>query len=153
MRPTTEPIGLAVTRHAKTISRAFDEALTSQGSNLATWLVLVSLTGGERRAQRSIAADVGIDGATLTHHLHRLEQAGLVARVRNPQDKRIQHVSLTEAGTKQFQGLLGTVQAFDERLRADFTDDELATLRQLLGRLAANATDSAGDPTNERSKS
>jgi hypothetical protein len=36
--------------------------------------------------------------------------------------------------------LLARVQAFDRRLGAGFTDDELSTLRALLDRLVANAT-------------
>jgi MarR family transcriptional regulator for hemolysin len=48
-------------------------------------------------------------------------------------------VALTDDGRAVFHELLGSVVSFDERLRAGFTDDELATLRVLLQRIAANA--------------
>ena len=133
-----EPIGLFVTRAARQVGRAFDEALATEGGSLPTWLVLASLAGGLRRSQRSIAADLGIDGATLTHHLGRLEQSGLVSRRRAPEDRRTQQVELTEDGTARFRALLGSVVDFDRQLRTGLDDEELATLRELLGRLAAN---------------
>jgi MarR family transcriptional regulator for hemolysin len=138
--PSVEPIGLFVTRRSRALSRAFDDALAESGGTLPAWLVLASIKGARHGTQRDMAADVGIEGATLTHHLNRMEAAGLVARERDPQNRRAQVVELTEAGDAEFRGLLSRVQAFDRRLRAGFTDDELATLRNLLDRLVANAT-------------
>jgi MarR family transcriptional regulator for hemolysin len=128
-----------LTRAAKTLSRSFDAALAERGASLATWLVLVSLTDEEHGSQRSIAADLGIEGPTLTHHLNRMEADGLVTRTRDPRNRRAHLVVLTDDGRAEFQSLLGTVVGFDERLRAGFSDAELATLRALLHRLAANA--------------
>lgn len=104
-----------------------------------SWLVLTSLVGGLHRSQRSIAAEVGVEGPTLTHHLNRMEGDGLVTRQRDPQNRRAHQVELTDRGHAEFRSLVGVVQTFDERLRAGLTDAELATLRQLLQRLAANA--------------
>src|SRR5205823_2753823 len=70
--PDAEPIGLLLTRTAKVVGRAFDEALTADGGSLPTWLVLVSLKGQEHGAQRELAEAVGIEGPTLTHHLNRM---------------------------------------------------------------------------------
>lgn len=149
--PPEAPIGLFVTRSAKTMSRAFDAALADRGGSLATWLVLISLVDGMHRSQRAIAAEVGVEGPTLTHHLNRMEVDGLVTRRRDPQNRRAHQVELTDAGHAAFRSLLGAVQAFDARLRADFTDEELLTLRQLLGRLAANAA-GAAEPRGHESE-
>lgn len=144
MQPQDEPIGLFVTRTAKALSRAFDAALAEQGGSLASWLVLASLAGGLHQSQRSIAADVGVEGPTLTHHLNRMEAAGLVTRERDPQNRRAHQVGLTAEGHEEFHALLGAVQAFDRRLRANLTAAELATLRRLLQRLGDNVA--AGVP-------
>jgi MarR family transcriptional regulator for hemolysin len=137
--PTAEPIGLLTTRTAKVLSRAFDDALAGAGGSLPTWLVLVSLRGRAPGAQRELAEAVGVEGPTLTHHLNRMEAQGLVTRRRDPANRRAHLVELTEAGEAAFAGLLQTVAAFDARLRAGFSDEELATLRGLLDRLRANA--------------
>ena len=88
--------------------------------------------------QRELAAAVGIDDATLTHHLRRMEADGLVARHRAPEDRRHQLVELTAAGEARFGQLLGVVTGFDRRLRAGFDADELAVLRDSLARLREN---------------
>ena len=137
--PPNEPIGLLVTRTAKSLSRSFDAALADRGGTLASWLVLTSLAGGLHRSQRSIAAEVGVEGPTLTHHLNRMETEGLVTRQRDPKNRRVHQVELTDEGRQAFGSLLGAVQSFDVQLRNGFSDDELATLRHLLVRLAANA--------------
>src|SRR3954452_7306581 len=103
--PHQEPIGLALTRTAKVLSRAFDAALAERGGSLPTWLVLLSVTG-EHRSQRSIAAEVGVEGPTLTHHLNRMEADGLVTRVRDAQNRRVHQVALTDAGREMFHELL-----------------------------------------------
>jgi MarR family transcriptional regulator, transcriptional regulator for hemolysin len=148
--PSEEPIGLLVTRTAKGLGRSFDAALAERGGSLASWLVLSSLMGGLHRTQRSIAADVGIEGPTLTHHLNRMEVDGLVTRQRDPENRRAHQVELTEHGHAEFRALLGAVQTFDERLRAGFTDEELTTLRQLLRRLASNAAAAVEPDGKER---
>jgi MarR family transcriptional regulator for hemolysin len=149
VKPTEEPIGLFVTRTAKALSRAFDDALAAAGGSLPGWLVLTSLAWGQHRSQRAIAADVGIEGATLTHHLNRMEAAGLVTRERDPENRRAHRVGLTDAGQAELGSMLGAVQGFDRRLRASFTVDELTTLRDLLQRLADNATDRGPNASEE----
>ncbi len=138
--PSEEPIGLVVAKTAKTLSRSFDAALAEQGGSLASWLVLMSVVGSSHGSQRAIAAEIGVEGPTLTHHLNRMETGGLVTRQRDAGNRRVHRVELTDAGRAEFRSLLGVVQGFDQRLRAGFSADDLATLRDLLGRLVANAT-------------
>src|SRR5438874_1636215 len=115
--PTTGPIGLQLARTAKTVSRAFDDALTGGGGSLPLWLVLVSLKGRVHGAQRHLAEAVGVEGPTLTHHLNRMEAAGLVTRRRDPENRRVHRVELTDAGEATFFRLLDNVVEFDARLR------------------------------------
>jgi len=143
-RPDTEPIGLLLTRTAKLVGRAFDAALTEAGGSLPAWVVLVSLKGRAHGAQRELAEAVGIEGPTLTHHLNRMEAAGLVTRRRDPENRRAHRVELTEDGEATFRRLLQTVVAFDARLRGGLADREVTALRGLLDRLQANVA--APDP-------
>jgi MarR family transcriptional regulator for hemolysin len=134
--PDTEPVGLHLARVAKVVGRAFDESLEQAGGSLPQWLVLVSLKSAQHKAQRSLAEAVGIEGATLTHHLARMEAAGLVTRRRDPDNRRVQHVELTAAGEAMFTTLRACVVEFDARLRRDFSDRDVQQLGRLLDRLA-----------------
>jgi MarR family transcriptional regulator for hemolysin len=136
--PTIPPIGLELTRTAKVVSRAFDQALAAHGGSVPQWLVLVSLTTGRPQMQRELATAVGIEGPTLTHHLDRMETAGLVERARDPENRRVQKVALTADGEARFHELREAVVAFDAQLHHGLADDEITALRHLLGRLRAN---------------
>jgi len=138
MRPARTPIGLYLTQTSRAISRAFDDALAAAGGSLPVWLVLVNLKMRTIASQRELAEAMGIREATLTHHLNAMETAGLITRRRDPANRRIHVVELTEAGESSFGRLREAALAFDAQLRRNVTQDEIAALENLLGRLAAN---------------
>jgi MarR family transcriptional regulator for hemolysin len=125
---------------SKTVSRAFNDALAEAGGSLPAWLILTTLRDGARGAQRDIAELIGIRGSTLTIHLDKLERAGLLVRARDPQNRRNSLVELTSAGKAAHGRLLEAVIAFNRRLRAGLSEDEIAQLSALLARLQANAS-------------
>jgi MarR family transcriptional regulator for hemolysin len=138
--PRVEPIGRQLARTAKTLSLAFDGELARAGGSLPTWLILVSLKSRRWRTQRELAQALGIEGPTLSHHLTGLERAGLIRRSREPHNRRVQRVELTDAGDAAFHRLRRAASSFDERLRAGFDESEIEQLRELLARLLHNIT-------------
>jgi len=133
------PIGLALAQAARTVSRAFDDALASAGGSLPVWLVLLNIKTRQLANQRELAEAVGIREATLTHHLNAMEADGLITRQRHPANRRIHVVALTAAGEDAFLRIREAAIAFDERLRSGFTGAELDALEGLLSRLSGNA--------------
>ena len=139
-RPARTPLGLHLTRVSRTVSRAFDDALAGAGGSLPVWLVLLSLKSGQLASQRELAEDVGIQGATLTHHLNAMESSGLVTRRRDPGNRRLHRVELTAEGDALFFRLRDVAMAFDRTLRAGLSDAEAGQLEALLTRLRDNVT-------------
>jgi len=139
-RPVREPLGLHLTRVSRIVSRAFDDALAEGGGSLPVWLVLISLKGGQLASQRELADAVGIQGATLTHHLNAMESAGLVTRRRDPRNRRLHVVELTPDGNALFLRLRDAAMAFDERLRTGLSDHEVGQLEWLLTTLRDNVS-------------
>jgi len=139
-RPAHTPLGLHLTRVSKAASRAFGDALAEAGGSLPVWLVLVSLKAGGLASQRELAEAVGVQGATLTHHLNAMESAGLVTRRRDPANRRLHLVELTPEGDALFFRLRDAAMAFDQRLRAGLSDEETAQLEALLTRLRDNVS-------------
>jgi MarR family transcriptional regulator, transcriptional regulator for hemolysin len=141
--PTREPIGQHLSRAAKAVSRAFDDALAAHGCSHPVWLILLELQAGPHRAQRDLAEAIGIEGPTLTHHLNRLEATGRVTRARDPKNRRAHLVELTPAGEAWFHEMLATVVAFDARLRAGLSEQDVAATHWLLDCLQANVATTA----------
>jgi MarR family transcriptional regulator, transcriptional regulator for hemolysin len=138
MRPVRIPVGLRLTQVSRAVSRAFDEALAAAGGSLPVWLVLLNLKTQHVASQRELAEAVGVREATLTHHLNAMEAGGLVARRRDPANRRVHVVELTEAGEAAFVSLRGAAMAFDRRLRRGLNESQIAELNATLGQLAAN---------------
>jgi MarR family transcriptional regulator for hemolysin len=137
--PRVPPIGLKLATTAKVVSRAFDDTLVAAGGSLPVWLILISLKARPVSNQRELAAAIGIQGATVTHHLDAMEAGGLVTRARDPADRRVHVLTLTRKGEVTFERLRGAAAAFDRRLRVGVPEADLARLAELLDRLAANA--------------
>jgi len=137
-KPERPPIGLQLARAAKSVSRAFDDALAEAGGSLPVWLVLISLKSRPLGNQRELADAVGIREATLTHHLNAMDAQGLVTRRRDPANRRVHLVELTDAGEALFLRLRDAAVAFDQRLRRGLTDRDTADLEGLLLRLERN---------------
>ena len=133
------PIGVVVDATAKALNRALDEALAAAGGSRPVWLVLSAMASTEARTQGDLAAAVGIRQSTLTSHLDGMDRAGLVIRTRDPGNRRVQRIAVTETGERLFLRLRRAAAAFDGRLRAGLDDDDVSALRRLLGQLEENA--------------
>jgi MarR family transcriptional regulator, transcriptional regulator for hemolysin len=138
--PAVPPIGLQLARTAKAVSRAFDDALTKAGGSVPIWLILISLKTRPVANQRELAEAVGIREATLTHHLNAMDTGGLITRRRDPANRRVHLVEITDAGEAAFHRLRAAAVAFDTRLRTGIGDEEITQLGHMLGRLLRNVS-------------
>ncbi|MER8840242.1 MULTISPECIES: MarR family transcriptional regulator [unclassified Mesorhizobium] len=134
------PIGMNLARTAKLVAQAFDAALVEAGGTLPVWVTLLSVKSRELANQRELAGMIGIRGATLTHHLNAMETQGLLMRRRDPENRRVHQVELTQAGEALFLKLRTAALAFDKRLRKGLSDDRLAEFAQVLAALRANVS-------------
>lgn len=146
MGPNPIPAGLHLARVAKVVSRAFDDALAAAGGSLPVWLVLLNLKINPRASQRELADAVGVREATLTHHLNAMEKDGLLTRRRDPGNRRIHIVELSDDGHALFLRLRDAAVSFDSQLRQGLSQTELDTLASLLSRLADNVGQAGDGP-------
>ena len=135
--PVVPPIGLRLARTARVVTQAFERAMAEAGGSASTWQVLVLVKSQDWGTQARMAEAMGITGATLTHHLNALEAQGLVRRWREPDNRRVQRVALTDEGAALFDRLRHVARAHDERLRSGLNDEETAQLSVLLDKLQA----------------
>src|SRR4051794_31928026 len=126
--PAAPPVGLSLARTARVVTQAFERAMAEAGGSASLWQVLLLVRSREWGTQSSLAEAMGVTGATLTHHLNAAERQGLVRRWREPDNRRVQRVELTEDGVALFDRLRGAALRHDERLRSRFSDAELERL-------------------------
>jgi MarR family transcriptional regulator, transcriptional regulator for hemolysin len=129
------PIGLRLTRTARSVSNAFERAMAEAGGSASAWQVLLLVRSEQWGTQSRMADAMGITGATLTHHLNALEKRGLVRRWREADNRRVQHVELTPEGATLFDKLRRVAVRQDRRLRAVLGEEDADRLADLLDRL------------------
>ena len=136
-RPASPPIGLQLTRTSRAVTQAFERAMAQAGGSVSTWQVLLLVRSANWDTQSEMAEQLGITGATLTHHLNALDRKGLVRRWREDNNRRVQRVELTGDGVELFNRLRSVAVRHDKLLRSQLSDEEVEQLGALLDRLAA----------------
>lgn len=125
-------IGMLLWSTAQVVSRAFDRLLAEAGVSRPMWFILLALQEEPPPVtQRELADRVELREATLTHHLHAMEEAGLVVRVRGTENRRIVRVELTENGRVAIRRVYSSAMSFNDEMRHALGDDEVPTLRGL----------------------
>jgi DNA-binding MarR family transcriptional regulator len=98
-------------------------------------LALVKANSGIN--QTRVGNALGIDRSTLVAVIDRLEERDLIARTPSPTDRRSHALVLTEAGERYLAKLLPQVLEHERQIAANMSDDERATLIELLSRVGA----------------
>src|SRR5579862_5130665 len=128
-RPNTlEPVGRQLVFTAKSMREAFEDMLAAEGATLPSWVVLSALADVGCVTQGALATHVHLEGATITHHVDRLEKAGLVRRQLDPDDRRVRRLELTDAGAELHARLLGAVIRLQQRVLAGIDPADMAVL-------------------------
>jgi MarR family transcriptional regulator, transcriptional regulator for hemolysin len=133
-----EPLGRTLVFTAKAMREAFEGALASAGGSLGTWVVLSALSDLDFVSQAALASHVHLEGATITHHIDRLEAAGLVRRLIDPEDRRARRLELTQAGSELHERLLAAVTSLEHTVLNGLSADDRETLHRHLATIQAN---------------
>lgn len=85
--------------------------------------------------QNSIASQIGIDRVNLADVLRRLEQRGVIERIRHPHDRRRRLARLTEEGRELYEAMVAPTLRAHEKLLAALPPEERETFMRLLRHL------------------
>jgi DNA-binding MarR family transcriptional regulator len=119
------------------LRRMLDETLEEHDLSYGEWIVLGALrrAEGHRRSAGDLAGIAELSSAAMTNRLDRLEEAGLVRRVRDTDDRRSVQVELTAAGRRLYEKSVETQAAKESIVAAALSPKEQAQLNDLLRKL------------------
>lgn len=123
---------VAVSRASKTET---ERRLSMYGVHVGQQFVLECLWDEDGLTPSEIAARIGIEAATLTRALRRMETAGLVRREPDEQDKRRIRTWLTEQGRDLHEPVSETMAQLQQDAISLLTEREAERLAELLGRV------------------
>lgn len=92
----TETFGFLLSDTSRLLRRRFDERARSLGATRAQWKALLSISRREGINQGGLADILEVEPITLCRLIDRMEEAGLVERRRDPNDRRAWQLYLTD---------------------------------------------------------
>ncbi|GHH48129.1 MarR family transcriptional regulator [Lentzea cavernae] len=120
-------------RATQRVGAAYAEEIAKFGVSLRGQLVLQALANEEiQRTQLKLGAMLGLDKTTLTSELDKLERAGLVQRVPDPNDRRVRTPVITDKGRELQKEAGDALAEVDRAFQARFTHQEMAIIRRAL---------------------
>jgi DNA-binding MarR family transcriptional regulator len=132
----TLPFEIAETAHA--LRRAFDRRAATLGVTRAQWKVLFRVSRMPGLRQVDLADQLDVEPITLCRIVDRLEDAGLVARRRDPEDRRAWRLEVTDKAVP----LVEQLRALGDELRAEafagLDEDVLDQVRAALAKMREN---------------
>jgi DNA-binding MarR family transcriptional regulator len=131
----------AVYATAHAFTRAYKPLLDRVGLTYPQYLVMLVLWEKGCMGIKTIGEQLDLDSGTLSPLLKRLEQSGLITRMRDAKDERQVIVSLTDCGTVLKRETETIMTAIGEA--AGCSMEEMASLRDRLQQLRANLTSEA----------
>lgn len=123
----------------KATNRLLTDALAEHGVRPTHLAVMAALADLGPACQRELCDVLDTDKSHMVAFVDDLESDGLVARDRDPDDRRRHRVALTDAGTATLQRLLAVQQACEEELFGALPAARHATLVELLAEVVRHA--------------
>jgi len=117
-----------------------DTFMDQIGLHRAQATLLCRLFVQDGLTQSEIAEQLAVQGATVTTMLQRMEEAGLVARRRDPEDNRLMRVYLTDAGRLLERDINAQFTKVEEATFAGIGPQDRIALRWMLQRMLQNMT-------------
>ncbi len=134
--PLAERLGPLLGRAHESHRRQVADALAALGLQPKSFGALTVLVVEGPMTQRDLGARQGVDRTTTVAVVDILEEAGLVARVRDDRDRRAYALAVTAAGRRRLGRAEGVVRKAEDEFLADLSGAERSTLLEVLRRLA-----------------
>jgi DNA-binding MarR family transcriptional regulator len=121
----------------RSLSDAFMEQIAMHRAQAA---LLCRLFIRDGMTQSEIAEQLSVQGATVTNMLQRMEEAGLVARLRDPEDNRLVRVYLTDAGREKERAITDQFIKVEQAVFEGVSEQQRVILRSILNQMLRNMT-------------
>jgi MarR family transcriptional regulator for hemolysin len=139
MRRTMENYAFEIVETARLIKREANKRAGVLGATKAQWRVLARLSrAGDGVRQIELADALDVEPITLCRMIDRLEEAGLVERRRDANDRRAWRIHLTGAAAPVIAKLEAMGVGFNRDMMAGVSEADRAIVLRVLARIRGN---------------
>ena len=133
MRPE-ETIEFPIRKVWSRIARIYNSEAAKYGGTMAIGQLLLSIDP-EGTPSTKLGPKMGMESRSLVRTLQTIEDAGLIRRAADANDKRVVRIHLTAKGKQMRDVSRDTVVRFNQALQARFTEAQLNNFRQVMSEL------------------
>ena len=133
-----ENFAVTIAETARAMRRDFDRRAAGLGVTRAQWQVLVRLSRKDGIRQVDLAESLDVEPITLCRMIDRLEQAGLVERRRDEEDRRAWNIHLTPKAEPVKRELARLGEGFLADALAGVSEAEQQAVLTVLSQIRAN---------------
>jgi len=126
-------------------SHIADEYRARFGLRIPEWRVITVMGHVGPLTQRELVEATLMDKVAVNRACKVLEERGIITRTPNDRDGRSHHLDLTEEGRRVHAEVMPLTFESYERIFADISDEERATLKYLLNRIRDGVRKLEGD--------
>jgi DNA-binding MarR family transcriptional regulator len=128
-------VGFRFRRIQNEMSRRFKQRISRAEVNPGMFSALALIRANPGLSQTDLAAEIGMDRATVVALIDALESNGWAKRTRDPADRRRHSLSITPAGLRELGKLEELALENEASVRAALGPKGMADLRRLLDRI------------------
>jgi DNA-binding MarR family transcriptional regulator len=133
-----ESIGHQLVNLVQTMRSEVELRMARHDLTDAQWRPLWLLKTGRASTANELAREACVDAGAITRMVDRLEDKGLIERVRSESDRRVVHLRLTPAGEAAAARIPHVLASVNNDFLDGFSERDWKQLRRLVERMAAN---------------
>jgi DNA-binding MarR family transcriptional regulator len=137
-------VGFLISQLGFFSSKAFMDALAPVGIDPKEFLLMRFVAASEGQSQQALAERLAVPASRMVALVDRLEEAGLVERRPDPEDRRVRGLHLTRKGRGALERAGKIAIDYETRLCAGINREEREQLIDLLQKLQTSQTDLGG---------
>ncbi len=145
-----DSLGFLISDVSRLLRRRFDERARLIGVTRPQWRTLTILRRNEGINQGGLAELLEVEPITLCRMVDRLEEAGLVERRRDPEDRRAWQIYLTDKARPLIEKLSVIADGLFDLALDGISESEREALQDTLDRIRTNLGTEPTEQQNER---
>lgn len=134
--------GYLLSRVTASMQLGFDRGLKVFGVTRSQWNVMAAMNGKDVETAADVAKMLGLDATAVTRLIDRLEDKGLVKRMPDATDRRVNRLGLTEEGQNLFPLLREEADKSNDRVFGALSGSEEEHLKELLTKILRHMSSS-----------
>lgn len=131
-------IAFITNKHNKEITEQFTQRLQNHNITRVQWTALYYIGDNEGITQKHLAQILDSNESSIVRLIDRMEKENIVRREKDPSDRRITKLFLTEDGMKKIQELLPIGEKFSRDCIKDISEEDLETFKRVLNKMVKN---------------